>query len=154
MASDAGDDTGRMVEQGLERFGTNIALGRVREVTRDVVGRHAPGADAKAQTTTFLEVPLDDTRERDLVADALRSRGVECEAVDGATGEPCVVIAERDRGQAIDAAGDAILALRERREDRASAFDLAEECREMRDVAREASGADLQRAVSLEEHTR
>lgn len=154
MASDAGDDTGRMVEQGLERFGANIVLGRVREITRDIVGSHGPSDGTRAETSTFLEVPLDDTRERDLVADALRSRGIECEAVDGATGEPCVVIAERDRGQAIDAAGDVILALRERREGRATAFDLAEECREMRDVAREASVADLQRAVSLEERAR
>ena len=156
MANDAGDDTGRLVEHGLERLAANIAMGRVREVARASAGARDGGA-TKAHadsTTTFLEVPVDDARERDLVVDALRSRGVECEAVDGATGGPCVLIAERDRGQAIDAATDIVISRRRGRAADTEAFDLARECRDMREVALEAGEAELQMAVGLEERSR
>ena len=163
MASDAGDDTGRSFERALERVATSLALHQIREAARSqsedpeaADGRPESRQTGKQGTTTFVSVPMDDERQRDQVTDALRARGVECEAVDGATGEPSVVIAERDRGQAVDAARELVLEARRRRgaptEERG--IDLAQECRDMRRAAAEIAAGAPSRVVELDERAR
>ena len=163
MASDAGDDTGRSVERGLERVAASLALHQIREAAASRGARpERTEAASKAQqaggqnTTTFISVPMDDERQRDQVADALRARGVECEAVDGATGEPSVVIAEPDRGQAVDAARELVLEMRREREapTAESELDLAQECRDMRQAAAEIASGAPSRVVELDERAR
>lgn len=99
---------------------------------------------------------MDDERQRDQVADALKARGVDCEAVDGATGEPSVVIAERDRGQAIDVARELVLKARRRREapTEERGVDLAQECQDMRRAAAEIAAGAPSRVVELDEKAR
>ena len=163
MASDAGDDTGRSFERALERVATSLALHQVREAAK-TRSAQPEGADERPYsqqagspgTTTFVSVPMDDERQRDQVADALRSRGVECEAVDGATGEPSVVIAERDRGQAIDAARELVLEARRNRQapPEERGLDLAQECRDMRRAAAEIAAGAPSHVVELDERAR
>lgn len=117
MTQDAGDETGQQLAVDLRRVATDIALGRYRTVTRQAPRREAgtqaeaPGAAAGAATngrsSTFMRFDLSSEQARDDVLGELRARGVEAEAL-GRDGDAWpLVIAERDRGQAVEAARDA-----------------------------------------------
>lgn len=143
MTQDAGDETGQQLAVDLRRVATDIALGRYRTVTRQAPRREAvtraeapgaaAGAPADGRSSTFMRFDLSSEQARDDVLGELRARGVEAEALGRGEDAWPLVIAERDRGQAVEAARDATLRAEASR--RASAQEGLEEASSIDDQA-------------------